>query len=111
MSDVLQRQRERVGRQIRKARKDAGLSHDRLALEVGTSRQHLIRLEQGQHAPRAEMLTRIAAATGKSEVFFEGEADDDEEADPVADLMHAIRRVARAEAVDIVRAELAKERS
>lgn len=77
--DVMQAQRLRVGAQIRKARKGAGLSHDRLGAMVGTSRQHLIRLEKGDHAPRAEMLAKIAEATGKPEAFFTGDSDDEEE--------------------------------
>ena len=59
-----------VGERIRAARKDAGLSHDRLGELVGTSRQHLIRLEKGVHSPRPDMLARIAAATGKPLSFF-----------------------------------------
>lgn len=46
------------------------LTHDRLAEIVGTSRQHLIKLEKGQHRPRAEMLRRIAEATGRPVEWF-----------------------------------------
>lgn len=55
---------------IRQARKDAGLSHDSLAAAAGTSRQHLIKLEKGQHRPRAGMLTEIAQATGRDVDWF-----------------------------------------
>jgi transcriptional regulator with XRE-family HTH domain len=75
VSDVLQAQRVRVGRQIRAARLAAGLSHDALGAIVGTSRQHLIKLEKGIHAPRPEMLTRIAEATRRPASFFEGDLD------------------------------------
>lgn len=93
-----------VGTKILAARKRAGLSHDKLGAAVGTSRQHLIRLEKGAHVPREGMLARIAEATGQPLSFFEGATeDDDEESDPVADLMLAIRRVVRAE-VQAVRA-------
>lgn len=85
---------ERVGRQIRKARKHSGLSHDKLAARVGTSRQHLIRLEKGTHMPRPEMLAAIARETGKSEAFFESDSDDEEEADAVTDLVRALHRAA-----------------
>lgn len=97
MNAILQAQRERVGRQIRTARQLAGLSHDKLAAAVGTSRQHLIKLEKGQHLAGETMVARIAEATGKPMAFFA--ADDDEESDPVADLFDALRRTVEA-AVD-----------
>lgn len=78
MSSVIQAHRERVGRQIRRARKQAGFSHDALALRVGSSRQHLIKLEKGMHLPGEALLARIGEATGKPPGFFEDE--DDEEA-------------------------------
>lgn len=98
--DVLQIHRERVGRRIRTARKTAGLSHDRLAAIVGTSRQHLIRLEKGIHAPRPDMLARIAEATGKDESYF-ADGDDDEEPHPVTldDMLRIrVREIMRDEA-------------
>lgn len=64
-----------IGSRIRSARKDAELSHDRLAEAVGTSRQHLIALEKADHRPRVEMLTRIAVATGKTPEWFLDERD------------------------------------
>lgn len=60
-----------IGSRIRRARRDLGLSHDRLGEVLGgVTRQHLIKLEKAQHRPRAEMLLRIAEATGKSVEFF-----------------------------------------
>ena len=65
-----------IATRIRRARKMAGdggkaMSHDRLGeLCGGVSRQHLIRLEQAKHRPRAEMLRRIAEATGRSVDWF-----------------------------------------
>lgn len=54
-------------------------SHDRLGEEMGgVTRQHLIKLEKGLHRPRAEMLTRIADATGRDVDWFL-----DPEVDPV----------------------------
>jgi len=104
---VIQAHKERVGRQIRKARKQSGYSHDRLAQIVGSSRQHLIKLEKGTHLPRPELLSAIAKATGKPEAFFE--SDDDEEAEPVSlddylrarvrELFHEEIQAARREAV------------
>ncbi len=57
-----------IAARIKRARKP--LSHDRLAERVGTSRQHLIKLEKGKHRPRAEMLVRIADATGREIDWF-----------------------------------------
>src|SRR4051812_5444620 len=103
MSHLLQAQREIIGRRVRTARLSAGLSHDALGVKVGTSRQHLIKLEKGMHLPRPEMLTKIAEATGKDESFF---TEDDEEDsslpshhDMVAVLMpsQALRRLIREE--------------
>lgn len=91
MSFLVQAQRERVGRKIRSARLQAGLSHDQLGARVGTSRQHLIKLEKGQHLAGVPLLTRIAEETGKSLAWFSSD-DDDEESDPVADLYQAFVR-------------------
>lgn len=56
---------------IKRARKSADLSHDRLGeMCGGVTRQHLIKLEQAKHRPRADMLRRIAEATGRSVDWF-----------------------------------------
>lgn len=88
-----------LGERIRFARKRAGLSHDRLGAIVGTSRQHLIRIEKGIHKPRPELLGRIAEATGSDlDALLEQSSDDeDEESDAVAALMVALKRFVRAE--------------
>lgn len=59
-----------VAARIKRARREADLSHDRLGERVGTSRQHLISLEKGRHRPRLEMLTRIAEATERDVDWF-----------------------------------------
>lgn len=60
-----------IASRIRKARRQSGLSHDKLGEAIGgVTRQHLIKLEKATHRPRAEMLTKIAAATGKPLDFF-----------------------------------------
>lgn len=86
-----------LGQQIRRARKDAGLSHDRLAVAVGSSRQHLIRLEHGLHRPADSLLSAIARATGKDIEFFEDGTpeQDEEEAALAADLLRVLRAVLR----------------
>lgn len=60
-----------IAARIRRARKAAAMSHDRLGEAIGgVTRQHLIKLEKGQHRPRAEMLTRIADATAREVGWF-----------------------------------------
>ena len=90
-----------VGEKIRWARTRAGLSLDRLGEAVGTSRQHLIRLESGKHVPRADLLERIAEATGQEPAFFGESAEDQRlsrdrnraKAEAARDLMDALMRV------------------
>jgi transcriptional regulator with XRE-family HTH domain len=60
-----------IGSRIRKARRDADLSHDALGERMGgVSRQHLIKLEKAKHRPGAAMLTRLAEATGRPVEWF-----------------------------------------
>ena len=74
------------------ARKQKGISQERLAEQIGTSRRHMIRIEKGLHHPGPAFRARIAEATEQPEDFFE--SDDDEEAASMAlDLMSALRRV------------------
>lgn len=81
---LLQEQRERIGRNIRRARLQAGLSHDKLAEAVGSSRQHLIKLEKGQHLAGPVLLDRIAEETGKPVDWLTGDGEEDEESRAVA---------------------------
>lgn len=85
-----------LGDRVRWARKRAGLSHDRLIERLGRSnRSHLIKIEQGKHLPGRELRDAIADACGVSRDLFADE--DDEESDPVAALMNAIRILVRDE--------------
>lgn len=95
MSNVFQAHRELVGARIRSARLDAKKSHDQLAREVGSSRQHLIKLEKGQHMPRPEMLTAIAEATGKDESFFTESDEEDSSLPSFLELLEALRPIGR----------------
>lgn len=53
----------RIAARLREARADRGYSHDQLGARAGgVSRQHLIKLEQAQHKPKAAMLERLAEA-------------------------------------------------
>lgn len=65
-----------LGEKIRWARKRAGLSHDRLGALAGVSRQHLIRLEKGEHRPADELVQRLAEHTGQPVEFFLGSPAD-----------------------------------
>lgn len=66
-----------IATRIKRARRASELSHDALGHRLGgVSRQHLIKLEKAQHRPRADMLTRIAEATGRDiEWFLDPEVD------------------------------------
>jgi transcriptional regulator with XRE-family HTH domain len=69
--------REALGRKIRKVRKEIrGRSLNWLAEQVGTSRQHLIRLEKGDHWPSEHLLTAIADALDTPVSYFVGEPSD-----------------------------------
>lgn len=59
-----------IGAKIVSARKRTGISQENFAPLVGTTRRHLIRLEKGRHRPSADLLARIAEATGQPESFF-----------------------------------------
>ena len=50
----------------RKARRNAKprISQERLAAAVGTSRRHMIRIENGEHRPSPELRDRIAEVLG-----------------------------------------------
>ena len=48
----------------RKARLQAHISQENLALKVGVSRRHMIRIENGEHRPAPDLRDRIAAALG-----------------------------------------------
>jgi transcriptional regulator with XRE-family HTH domain len=55
------------GRKIRRARRLTGLSQQDFAVELGSSRRHLIRLENGQHLPSPPTRDRIVDLTGTTE--------------------------------------------
>lgn len=60
-----------IAARIKRARRELDLSHDKFGeLLGGVTRQHLIKLEKAQHRPRAEMLTKIAEATGREVDWF-----------------------------------------
>jgi transcriptional regulator with XRE-family HTH domain len=87
-----------LGARIRRARKRTGISQEKLAPLVGTTRRHLIRLENGEHQASKPLASRLAAALGEDAAQFRNGDDDDEEADQVIGvLMSALRQVVRNE--------------
>ena len=78
-----------VGARIREARLRRGFSQERFAPVIGITRRHLIRLENGEHHPSAELRDRIAEHTGEPAASFSLD-EDDEESDPMADLEKAL---------------------
>jgi transcriptional regulator with XRE-family HTH domain len=79
-----------LGQRIRWARQTAGLSHDRLVEKLGRSnRGHLIKIERGQHAPRADLRDAIADACGVPRELFQS---DDEEDGRAVSLDELLRR-------------------
>lgn len=71
-----------VGQRIRWARGQKGISQERLATALGTTRQVVIRWEKGMHRPNDESRRRLGVALGHAPAFFADE--DDEEDAPVA---------------------------
>jgi transcriptional regulator with XRE-family HTH domain len=70
-----------VGKRIRMARRAAGLSQEKLANLIGTTRQVIIRWEQDRHLPNAKSRNRLAEATGlTADVFIEPLDEESEEA-------------------------------
>lgn len=60
-----------IATRIKRARKEAGLTHDELGEAIGgVTRQHLIKLEKGVHKPRAAMLLKIAGAVERDPDWF-----------------------------------------
>lgn len=59
------------------------ISQERFAGLIGTSRRHLMRIENGTHTPRPALIERIAEESGHDLSFFL-DGDDDEESDRVA---------------------------
>ena len=54
----------RLGRRIRAARDERGLTQEAVAGKVGISRGYLARVETGRHEPSLSMLAKLAKALG-----------------------------------------------
>lgn len=53
-----------LGDELRKARQDAGMSQEKVALSAGIDRSYLSELENNRRSPTVEMLFRICDALG-----------------------------------------------
>ena len=59
-----------VGKRIKWARNEAGLSQEKLAATIGTTRQVIIRWERDKHLPNALSRDRLAEALDQEADFF-----------------------------------------
>lgn len=84
------------GARIRHARQQAKKSQERLAAEVGTTRRHMIRLENGEHLPSGMLRDRIAEATGHPAETLQSADDEDEPSlrRSLSDDLHRLAQVA-----------------
>lgn len=64
-----------VSQAYRAARKQRGVSQEKLAAAVGTSRRHIIRIENGENRPTSELRDRLAAALGVDSSTLPSAAD------------------------------------
>jgi transcriptional regulator with XRE-family HTH domain len=102
------------GDRLRSARLARGLTQAELAHRAHVRERQIIRWENDQHVPRVESISTLARALKVTVAELlapepEGAEEDDVEADPVSDLLAAIRSLVRLEAADVVRAELARQ--
>lgn len=87
-----------VGERIKAHRERLNLSHDRFAARLGTTRQVIIRWENGTHSPNSESRRRLAEVTGETASYFSPNGDDDEEDSELASqLLAAVQAILRAE--------------
>lgn len=53
-----------LGDELRKARQEAGMSQEKVALQAGVDRSYLSELENNRWSPTVEMLFRLCDALG-----------------------------------------------
>lgn len=53
-----------LGDELRKARQEAGMSQEKVALEAGVDRSYLSELENNKWSPTVDMLLKICDAIG-----------------------------------------------
>lgn len=54
-----------VAEQIRRVRKEQGMTQENLAERVGTKKSNISRLESGRYNPSLDFLVRVAGGLGK----------------------------------------------
>lgn len=112
MSNLTERQRfpfARNGALIRSFRKRVGKSQEKLAIEVGTTRRHMIRLENGEHLPSSDLRNRIAAATGREPEEIQSSEDEEESPLPPRSLADDLLRLSRVAALMESRPEVIED--
>lgn len=82
------------GQIIFRARRRKGLTQTQLGDAVGVTYRQIIRLENGEHQPSGPVREKLAQVLGIDRTSL-GSGDDDEEADMPADLLMAVRQLAR----------------
>lgn len=86
---------EKIAAAIKKARLERGWTQERAAQEIGTSRIHWIRWEQGLHRPNPEYARRLVDRLGVPKELLEDDGDEEETALAMA-LLRMMRRVTEA---------------
>lgn len=64
-SNIIKKERQRIGSRIRELREEAGLSQDELAEKTGLKRPNISRIESGRYNTGQDILSKIALALGK----------------------------------------------
>jgi transcriptional regulator with XRE-family HTH domain len=70
------------GKAIRRARLRTGLSQEKLAALIGTTRRHMIRLENGEHLPLGTLRDRLCDVLGIDHDAIQSGDDEQEVALP-----------------------------
>ena len=83
------------GKAILRARQRAGYSQEKFAAVIGTTRRHMIRLENGEHLPTGALRDRIVEASGAERASIAASDDESEEAALPPDLDVALQVLAR----------------
>lgn len=81
-----------LGKQIQKYRKEAGLSQEELAENVGLSQIHLAYLEQGRRRPSLNALINISNILGISMDLLVGFESNENVPARIKQLNHAIKK-------------------
>ena len=89
----------RLGARLQAARNRTGLSQERFAPEVLTTRRTVIRAEKGHHKPHPALLTRWADRTETPLAALTNSDEDDEESDLARQLYTIVRAIIAQERV------------